>query len=125
VLLHILEATNGFYLVVTVAIQGRHLSSFSSNCSADYCNRRLLDGLEDFGQWQMPDGCSASLQADFPAAKDTIKRINVMENDLKCHVALAHDAEWMKSGTDQVLMSLVDEDMKIAARERIPIEAVI
>ncbi len=68
----------------------------------------------------MSNGCRASLQADPSAAKDTIRRIKIMEGDLKCHVALAHDEEWMVKGTDQTLMSLIDDEMKAAARELIP-----
>ena len=61
-----------------------------------------------------------SLHTDIAAAKDTISKIRVLENDHAFHVALAHDAAWMREGTDKVLMSLLDENMTQAARERIP-----
>ena len=48
-----------------------------------------------------------------------------MEKDLGCHVALAHDAEWMKHGTDKILMSLLDDELKAAARDRIPVQSVV
>ncbi|KAI9053698.1 hypothetical protein LZ554_002651 [Drepanopeziza brunnea f. sp. 'monogermtubi'] len=89
---------------------------------SDCCHsRRLLDGLEDFGSWHLPDGCRASLQADEDAARDTIRRIRIIEADLHCHVALAHDEEWMVRGTDPTLMALVDDEMRAAARELIPL----
>ena len=87
--------------------------------------RRLFDGLEDFAVWQMPDGCSTSLQADIPSAKDTLRRMKVMEKDLGCRIAFAHDTEWMKAGQDETLMSMLDEDMRTAARERLPLDAVV
>lgn len=43
-----------------------------------------------------------------------------MEVDLGCHIAFAHDTQWMQSGTDQTLMSMLDEDMKLLAKERLP-----
>lgn len=49
----------------------------------------------------------------------------MMESKLNVHVAFAHDAEWMKSGTDEVLMSLLDEDMKHAAETRLPYDEVV
>jgi hypothetical protein len=61
-----------------------------------------------------------SLHTDISAAKDTISRIRVLVKQFGVHVALAHDAAWLKEGTDEVLMSLLDESMKRAARERIP-----
>ncbi|TVY25666.1 Cytochrome P450 monooxygenase [Lachnellula hyalina] len=93
---------------------------------SDCCHsRRIFDGLEQFAVWENPNGCSASLQADLPAAKDTISRIRLMETELGCHVAFAHDTEWMKKGLNQTLMAMLDSDMKRAAKERLPFEAVV
>jgi hypothetical protein len=47
-------------------------------------------------------------------------KIRLLENKFGFHVALAHDASWMKEGKDAVLCSLLDDHMKRAARERIP-----
>ncbi|KAJ4296316.1 hypothetical protein N0V90_006361 [Kalmusia sp. IMI 367209] len=82
------------------------------------------------GQWVLlgSDCCHSSgkvsLHADLDAAKDTISRIRVLEKEFNFHVALAHDADWLKEGTDQVLMGLLDEQMRLAAKERIPHEEV-
>jgi len=95
------------------------------NSSINHVDRRLFDGLEEFAVWKMPNGCSVSLQADIPAAKDTLQRIKVMEKDLGCHIAFAHDTEWMKSGHDETLMSMLDEDMRSAAKERLPLQYVV
>ncbi|PWO23572.1 hypothetical protein PtrARCrB10_07884 [Pyrenophora tritici-repentis] len=46
-------------------------------------------------------------------------KIRRLEKDVGVHTALAHDALWMKNGTDQVLMSLLDDKMKAAAKEKI------
>lgn len=88
-------------------------------------SRLLFDGIEQFAVWKNPDGCFTSLQADIPAAKDTIRRIKLMEEELGCHIAFAHDTEWMKTGSDQVLMGTLDDDMKKAVKERLPFQEVI
>jgi frataxin-like iron-binding protein CyaY len=44
----------------------------------------------------------------------------MLDENPNVHVALAHDASWMKDRSDKVLMSLLDEDMTKAAKERIP-----
>lgn len=41
-----------------------------------------------------------------------------MESDLKCHIALAHDEQWMIRGANDVLMSLLNEDFKLAVKQR-------
>jgi len=61
-----------------------------------------------------------SLHADVSAARRTIANIRILEKRFGFHVALAHDAHWLKEGSDRVLMSLLDEHMKKAARDRIP-----
>lgn len=88
-------------------------------------SRSIFDGLEDFAVWKLPDGSSACLQADLPAAKDTLRRIKTMEADFGFHIAFAHDTQWMQSGLDQTLMSMLDEDMKLATKERIPRQEVL
>jgi hypothetical protein len=82
--------------------------------------RELLDGKYEISQFCVPGIGNMSLHADISAAKDTIAKIRQLESDYGFHVALAHDACWMKEGTDRVLMSLLDEHMGRAAQERIP-----
>jgi hypothetical protein len=65
-----------------------------------------------------------SLHTDLTAAKDTIAKIQMLEADYGAHIALAHDASWLKKGTDKVLMSLLDDRMKRAAKEKIPYDEV-
>jgi hypothetical protein len=43
----------------------------------------------------------------------------VLEKEYGVHIALAHDAEWMKSGKNQVLISLLPEEMKEFAKSRL------
>jgi hypothetical protein len=66
----------------------------------------------------------ASLHADISAARDTIAKIRLLDRNPNVHVALAHDASWMKEGSDRVLMSLLDDDMKKAAKKRIPYDEI-
>ena len=70
-------------------------------------NRGLLNGEFEISQFCVPGLGKMSLHSDLPAAKKTISKIRAMEKDLGFHVALAHDAEWLKNGTDLVLMSLL------------------
>ncbi|KAF2109527.1 beta-lactamase-like protein [Lophiotrema nucula] len=92
---------------------------------SDCCHsRELLDGTCDIAQFCVPGLGKMSLHTDLVAAKDTIAKIRILEQELGFHVALAHDAGWMKVGKDQVLMSLLDEHMKTAAKERIPKEEI-
>ncbi|KAL1603693.1 hypothetical protein SLS60_005282 [Paraconiothyrium brasiliense] len=88
-------------------------------------NRAILDGTHEIAQFCLPhrEG-KMSLHADIETAKDTISKIRVLEKEHSFHVALAHDAEWLKEGSDQVLMSLLDTHMQLAAKERIPKEEV-
>ena len=95
------------------------LFSFSND------SRGILDGTHDIAQFCVPHRKSPmSLHADLDAARDTISKIRVLEKEYKFHIALAHDATWMAEGSDKVLMGLLDEQMKVAARERIPKEEV-
>ena len=61
-----------------------------------------------------------SLHTNLAAAKETIAKIRILEANYGAHIALAHDASWLKKGTDEVLMSLLDDKMTRAAREKIP-----
>jgi hypothetical protein len=90
-----------------------------------HAHRDLLDGHHDFATWTGPDGCTMSLQANIPAARDTLARIHVMEETLGAHVALAHDVQWVLKGEDKVLLGMLDVDMLASARVKIPLEEVI
>jgi len=88
--------------------------------ASDCCHTRaLLNGTHDIAQFYIPGRGSISLHADIPAAKDTLERIRVLQKEYGFHIALAHDAVWMKEGSDDVLMGLLDEQMRCAAKERI------
>jgi hypothetical protein len=78
----------------------------------------LLDDTKEIATWKLPNGCTTSLQADIEAAKDTIARIRIMEKAIGAHVALAHDTEWVKAGTDSVLLDMLDDELKVNAKIR-------
>ncbi|KAL0252991.1 hypothetical protein SLS55_008444 [Diplodia seriata] len=87
---------------------------------SDCCHsRQLLDGSCEFAVFEVGTGQKMCLQADIPAAKETVRRIREFE-EMGAHVALAHDAQWMKEGSDEVLMALLGEHMRRAAAEKIP-----
>ncbi|KAF4545863.1 uncharacterized protein LTHEOB_4515 [Lasiodiplodia theobromae] len=103
-------------LCAAARVQGGDWVLLGSDCCH---SKKLLDGLCDFAVFESPTGQKMCLQHDIPAAKDTLRRIKEFQN-MGAHVALAHDAEWMKEGSNQVLMTLLGDDMKRAAVERIP-----
>jgi hypothetical protein len=108
---------NGCSWEAIAATRGRLTERFS--CSKLTEARELLDGKHEISQFCVPGIGKMSLHADIAAAKNTISRIRVLERHHAFHVALAHDAAWMKDGVDKVLMSLLDEGMAYAARTRI------
>ena len=79
----------------------------------------MLDGKYEIAEYPGPGTEIMSLHTDVAFAKDTMAKIITLEIDYGAHTALAHDASWLKKGTDQVLMSLLDDKMKAAAKERI------
>ncbi|KAJ4345459.1 uncharacterized protein N0V89_011590 [Didymosphaeria variabile] len=118
------RAAPGFFLAATAATRGAHSVTGPHDHIPDK-NRAILDGTHEIAQFCMPhrEG-KMSLHADLETAKNTIAKIRVLEKEHSFHVALAHDAEWLKEGSDQVLMSLLDAHMLLAAKERIPKEEV-
>jgi hypothetical protein len=84
--------------------------------------RELLEGKYEIAEFCVPGLGKSSLHSDIPAAKGTMEKIRILEKNFGFHVALAHDASWMKTREDHVLMSLLDADMKRAAKEKIPFD---
>lgn len=80
----------------------------------------MLDGRQDIASFPGPGNNCMTLHSDLFSAKDTISKLRTLERDYGAHIALAHDASWLEKGTDEVLMSLLDEKMKLAAKEKIP-----
>jgi hypothetical protein len=83
-----------------------------------------LDGTRAIAEFPGPGAVSMSLHTDLAAAKETIAKIGLLETKFGGHTALAHDATWLKKGTDQVLMSLLDDEMRVAAKEKIPYDEI-
>jgi hypothetical protein len=55
-----------------------------------------------------------SLHADLDAAKNTISKVRMLENKYNVRTILAHDISWMGDNIDEVLMSLLDEHLKLS-----------
>ncbi|KAF2199969.1 Metallo-hydrolase/oxidoreductase [Delitschia confertaspora ATCC 74209] len=108
-------------LCAAARIRGNEWVLLGSDCCH---SRELLDGKYEIAEFCVPGLGKSTLHADLQAAQRTIERVRVLEKEFGFHVALAHDASWMKSGADQVLMSLLDESMKQAAREKIPLDEI-
>jgi hypothetical protein len=112
------EETGSFWAAIVVIQGSDHLLDNNAEQILTY-SRELLDGKYEISQFCVPGIGKMSLHSDIPAAKNTIAKIRILEKNFGFHVALAHDARWLKDGSDEVLMSLLDEHMKQAARERI------
>jgi len=74
--------------------------------------RAILTGESKIAIFKTAAGTDASLHVDLDAAYDTIQRLRQAEVQLGMHIALAHDANWMCEGTDQVLMSLLSDSKR-------------
>ena len=113
---------NGYFWEATAAIQGEPLCPGLKcrNILTRKC-RELFEGKQDFAVFTLPGGGQGCLQADIPAAKDTIARIRIMEKEFKMHIAFAHDTQWMEEGSDHVLMSLLDDHVRRGAKHQIPL----
>jgi hypothetical protein len=80
--------------------------------------------VKEIATFSGPGVESASLHADIHAAKDTISKIRILEDEYGVHTALAHDAMWLREGKDRVLMSLLDDKLQAAAKDRIPYDEI-
>lgn len=118
--------TGDWVLLGSDCCHSRYVSQvFSLDTHSSNVHRGILDGTHEIAQFCVPPNSAlVSLHADLDAAKDTISKLRILEKDFGFHVALAHDAEWMKNGSDQVLMGLLDATMQVAARERISREEI-
>ncbi|KAF2815575.1 uncharacterized protein BDZ99DRAFT_567401 [Mytilinidion resinicola] len=75
--------------------------------ASDCCHsRQLLNGQADFAFFDIPGG-KACLHEDVNAAEDTIRRLREAEDGHGMHIAMAHDVEWLRQGSDEVLMSVL------------------
>ncbi|KAH7345883.1 beta-lactamase-like protein [Pyrenochaeta sp. MPI-SDFR-AT-0127] len=97
-------------LSAAARLQSGHWALLGSDCCH---SRELLDGKQEIAIF----GGTMSLHSDLEAARNTIAKIRTLEKDHGFHVALAHDASWMKDGKDNVLMSLLDDYMRTAVAE--------
>ncbi|KAM5380887.1 hypothetical protein ACJZ2D_003411 [Fusarium nematophilum] len=76
--------------------------------TSDCCHSRdLLTGKKKIAQVLMPDGSTFCLHEDIDAAYDTISRLREAANRYGMHILMAHDAEWIKEGSSNLLMSLL------------------
>ncbi|KAF2028142.1 Metallo-hydrolase/oxidoreductase [Setomelanomma holmii] len=86
---------------------------------SDCCHsRELLDGTSEIAEFCVPRIGKISLHADIVAARSTISKIRLLESVHGVRTVLAHDVSWIKEGTDEVLLALLDKHMA-ASRGRI------
>jgi len=103
-------------LFAAVRLQGGDWVILGGDC----CHSRgLLDGKYEIAQLEVPEWGTVCAHLDLETARSTIKKLRNMELDYGINVALAHDEEWMRQGTNKVLMSLLDNDMKAFVTERL------
>lgn len=87
----------------------------------DCCHSRaLFDRTVEFGLFDKPDGSRVTVHEDLPAAKDTLAKLRILESQHGMHLALGHDDSWMREGKDEVLMSLLDDEMRDFVSNRLP-----
>lgn len=69
--------------------------------------RDIFLGIREIANPLMPDGSRFCLHEDLEAALVTIDRLRKAVDEYGMHIAMAHDAEFIREGTDAVLMSLL------------------
>lgn len=100
-----------------VRCHSRLSSAISDDCS-NY--RSLLDGTHDVAEFCVPHRSGkVSLHSDLAAAKETISKVRILEKEFGFHVALSHDAEWMKIGSDKVLMGMLDDHIPLRSDDSV------
>lgn len=95
-----------------------NLSQLANSMRFD--NRDILLGHREIANTPMPDGSRFCLHEDLDAAISTIGKLREAVGEYGMHIAMAHDAEFIKEGTDPLLMSLLHPlfDEKCLARIR-------
>ncbi|KAF4547616.1 Metallo-beta-lactamase-like protein 2 [Elsinoe fawcettii] len=94
-------------LAAVLRLRGGHRIVLGGDCCH---SREIMDGQQDFATWYTGDGRLCSLHEDISAAKATVDKLRMLEQE-GAHIALAHDVEWMLRKDDAVLMSLLSADM--------------
>ncbi|KAJ2901598.1 hypothetical protein MKZ38_001618 [Zalerion maritima] len=74
----------------------------AGNLAAD-----IFLGRREIGNVPMPDGSMFCLHEDLGAAVDTIGKLREAVDQYGMHIAMAHDPEFIRSGSDEVLMSIL------------------
>lgn len=64
-------------------------------------------GHKEIANVPLPDGSRFCLHEDLDAAQDTIRKLREAVDDYGMHIAMSHDAEWIKEQKNMVLMSLL------------------
>lgn len=77
-----------------------------TNSTRDY-DRAIFRGIREIANVLMPDGSRICLHEDLDAALSTINKLRNAVDEYGMHISMAHDAEFIKYGTDAVLMSLL------------------
>ncbi|KAI0123380.1 beta-lactamase-like protein [Xylariales sp. AK1849] len=76
--------------------------------SGDCCHSRdIFIGRRQIANVDMPDGSKFCLHENLDDSLATIGALREAVDDYGMHIAMAHDAEFIKQGTDDVLMSIL------------------
>ncbi|KAL6405168.1 hypothetical protein AUP68_12012 [Ilyonectria robusta] len=89
--------------------------------ASDCCHSRdIFMGHKEIANVPLPDGSRFCLHEDLDAAQDTIQKLREAVDDYGMHIAMSHDAEWIKQQKNMVLMSLLHPlfDQECLARIR-------
>lgn len=70
-------------------------------------SRDIFLGRREIANVKLDDGSRFCLHEDLDKALDTISRLRKAAEEYGMHIAMAHDAEFIKDGSDAVLMSIL------------------
>ncbi|KAI1618179.1 beta-lactamase-like protein [Exophiala viscosa] len=94
-------------LCAAARLEDGHWVLLGSDCSHTMA---LVEGKHEIAELIRPDGSRFCVHEDLDQAKETMRKIRELKQQHGFHIALAHDATWMKAKErDQVLFSLLDE----------------
>lgn len=81
--------------------------------------RSIFVGTREIATVKSPEGLRVCLHEDLNAAQTTISRLREAVDDYGMHIAMAHDADFIRDGSDEVLMSLLHPLFDASCLERI------
>ncbi|XPS72527.1 hypothetical protein M3J09_004692 [Ascochyta lentis] len=74
------------------------------------CHRRdFLNGRATFAKWNRQDSTIGCFHLDITAARSTLAKYKIMEDELVVHIILARDTKWLDRINNETSRGLIDD----------------